>query len=162
MNNRRKRRAGFSLLEILLALAILGGALAILSRIVDTGMFAARESRDLSAARILSQTKMAEILLESQAGITPQSIMDAEFETLFDSQPNAVFQYSVEVMPAPMDGMLSIKVSVQSIDEDLGEPRTNYSLIRWMIDPMLGLEEAEAAEDAYLEEKAAMASGGGS
>lgn len=153
-------RSGFSLLEILLALAILGSALAILSRIVDTGMIAARESRDLSAARILSQTKMAEILLEAQAGISPQSVTNAEFETLFDSQPNAEFQYSVEVMSAPMDGMLSIKVSVQSIDQDLGEARTSYSLMRWVIDPMLGLEEAEAAEDAYLEEKAAMASGG--
>ncbi|MGB1927199.1 MAG: prepilin-type cleavage/methylation domain-containing protein, partial [Rubripirellula sp.] len=93
-------------------------------------------------------------------GISPQSVTNAEFETLFDSQPNAEFQYSVEVMPAPMDGMLSINVSVQSIDQDLGEARTSYSLMRWVIDPMLGLEEAEAAEDAYLEEKAAMASGG--
>jgi prepilin-type N-terminal cleavage/methylation domain-containing protein len=154
-------RGGFSLLEILLALAILGGALAILSRIVDTGMVAARESRDLSAARILTQTKIAEILLEAQAGISPQSVTDAEFQTLFDSQSNSDFQYSVEVNPAAMDGMLAIRVTVQSIDKDLGEARTTYSVVRWMIDPMLGLEEAEAEEDAYLEEKAALASGGG-
>ena len=43
MRKKHSLRGGFSLLEILLALAILGGALAILSRIVDTGMVAARE-----------------------------------------------------------------------------------------------------------------------
>ncbi len=48
---KRASRSGFSLLEILLALAILGGSLAILSRIVDTGAGAAREARDLSVAR---------------------------------------------------------------------------------------------------------------
>ncbi|MCH1494952.1 MAG: prepilin-type N-terminal cleavage/methylation domain-containing protein [Rubripirellula sp.] len=161
MSQQQKHRSGFSLLEILLALAILGGALAILSRVVDTGMIAARETRDLSAARLLCQTKLAEILLEAQNGITPQSVVSAEFETLFDSQSSSVFQYSVEVMPAPMDGLLSIKVTVQSIDGDLNEARTSYSLMRWMIDPMLGLEEAEAEEDAMLEEKAALAAGGG-
>ena len=161
MKHRANVSTGFSLLEILLALAILGGALAILSRIVDTGMIAARESRDLSAARILCQTKLAEILLEAETGISPQSVVSSEFETLFDSQSNSVFQYSVDVAPAPMDGMLTIKVTVESIDTDLGEARTKYSLSRWLIDPMLGLEEAEAEEDAMVEEKAAMASGGG-
>ena len=67
----------------------------------------------------------------------------------------------MDVAPAPMDGMLTIKVTVESIDNDLGEARTKYSLSRWLIDPMLGLEEAEAEEDAMVEEKAAMASGGG-
>ena len=103
MNKKIKYRDGFSLLEILLALAILGGGLAVLSRIVDTGMIAARESRDLSAARMLCQTKMAEILLETQTGMSPQSVPSAEFETLFDSESSSVFQYSVEVLPAPLD-----------------------------------------------------------
>ena len=105
--------------------------------------------------------KLAEILLEAETGISPQSVVSSEFETLFDSQSNSVFQYSVDVAPAPMDGMLTIKVTVESIDNDLGEARTKYSLSRWLIDPMLGLEEAEAEEDAMVEEKAAMASGGG-
>ncbi len=160
MNKKIKYRDGFSLLEILLALAILGGGLAVLSRIVDTGMIAARESRDLSAARMLCQTKMAEILLETQTGMSPQSVPSAEFETLFDSESSSVFQYSVEVLPAPLDGLLSIGVTVQSLDNDLGEARTSYSLTRWVIDPMLGLEEAEAEAEALAAEQAAMSEGG--
>ena len=48
---RYSRRRGFSLLEILLALAILGGSLAMLSRIVDTGTSAAREGRKRTQMR---------------------------------------------------------------------------------------------------------------
>ncbi len=159
MKTHRKRRDGFSLLEILLALAILGGSLAILSRIVDTGMIAARESRDLAAARVLCQTKLAEVLLDTQMGISPQGVADAAFEIPFDSQSNSAFQYSIEVLPAPLDGLLSIEISVESMDADLGEARTRYSITRWVIDPLLGLEEAEAEQEALLEEQAALQGG---
>ena len=64
---------GFTLLEILLALAILGGSLAVLGTIAKTGTSAARESRDLAVARILCQTKLSEILLEN---ISPQPVVD--------------------------------------------------------------------------------------
>ena len=104
MKHRANVSTGFSLLEILLALAILGGALAILSRTVDTGMIAARESRDLSAARILCQTKLAEILLEAETGISPQSVVSSEFETLFDSQSNSVFSTVWMSLPHPWMG----------------------------------------------------------
>ena len=160
MSVRCQPRVGFSLLEILLALAILGGSLAVLSQIADTGMSAARESRDLAAARILCQTKLSEVLLNAMSGITPQSVATATFDVPFDSQSSSVFQYSVEVQPAPLDGLLAVRVLVESLDLDGGTPRTRYALTRWMIDPTLGLEEAEAEEQAMLEEKAAAAGGG--
>lgn len=156
----RKRQAGFSLLEMLLALAILGGALAVLSRIADTGMSAARESRDLAGARILCQTKLAEIMLDVTAGITPQAIATANFEMPFDSQSSSVFQYSVDVQPAPLDGLLAVRVVVESLDPNTASPRNRYALTRWVIDPTLGLEEAEAEEEMMREQQAAAAGGG--
>lgn len=159
MSQRTSRRNGFSLLEILLALAILGGSLAVLSRIADTGMMAARESRDLAAARILCQTKLAEILLDAQAGISPQSVTGAPFDVPFDSQSSTVFQYSVEVQPASMSGLLTIRIVVEALDSDVGAARTRYALTRWLIDPTLGLEQAEADEEALREEQAAAAGG---
>ena len=160
MSYRRQPGLGFSLLEILLALAILGASLAVLSQIADTGMSAARESRDLSAARILCQTKLTEVLLNSMSGITPQSVSGATFDVPFDSQSSSVFQYSVQVQPAQQSGLLSIQVLVESLDLDGGMPRTRYALTRWIVDPTLGLEDAEAEEQAMLEEKAAAAGGG--
>lgn len=160
MSHRHHAKLGFSLLEILLSLAILGASLAVLSQIADTGMSAARESRDLSAARMLCQTKLTEVLLNATSGITPQSVSTATFDVPFDSQSSSVFQYSVDVQQAPLDGLLAVRVLVESLDLDGGKPRTRYALTRWMVDPTLGLEEAEAEEAAMLEEKAAAAGGG--
>lgn len=149
-----KNRAGFSLLEMLLSLAILGGALALLSRIADTGISAAREARDLSVARMLCQSKLSELLLDSVSGISPQSVPSSPLES-FDSQSNTPFIYSVEVQQAPLSGMLMLRVTVEAQNPDGGPPLARYSLVRWMVDPALGLEEAEAEEQAMREEMAA-------
>ena len=154
-SQRRKRvrpcvRRGFSLLEILLALAILGGSLAILSRIVDTGISAAREARDLSIARMICQAKLSEVLLNSTSGFSPQTQPMTPVDS-FDSQSTTPFSFSVEVQPGQLGGILLIRVLVEAEDPDGGEPIARYSLVRWMIDPALGLEELEAEEEAARE-----------
>jgi prepilin-type N-terminal cleavage/methylation domain-containing protein len=148
----RPVRHGFSLLEILLALSILGGSLAVLSQIAETGSDAAREARALSMARILAQAKLSEVLLNSTLGTTPTPVVEAVAEP-FDSQATSDFYYSIEIVPAPLDGMLAIRVSVQARNAN-GGVQANYQLTRWMIDPALGLEEAEAEEQAAREEAA--------
>jgi type II secretory pathway pseudopilin PulG len=137
-------------LEILLALAILGGSLAVLGQIADTGISAAREARDLSVARLMCQTKLSELLLDSMTGVAPQSVSTVPLDP-FDSQSNTPFHYTVEVQPAPLDGLLAIRVTVVGENPDGGPPLARYSLVRWMIDPALGLEEAEAEEEAMKE-----------
>jgi type II secretory pathway pseudopilin PulG len=143
-------------LEILLAIAILGGSLAILSQIAETGTDAAREARALAMARVLCQAKLSEVLLNATLGQTPTTVVDARAEP-FDSLATTDFYYTVEVVPAPQEGLLAIRVSVQVADPDGGNALAKYQLTRWMIDPTLGLEELEAEEEAMREE----ASGGG-
>ena len=145
--NAKQTRTGFSLLEILLALAILGGSLAILSRIVETGTNAARESTELSIARMMCQSKLGEIMLQ---GTTPQSIASSPIESS-DSFSMTTFEYSVEVQPGSMNGLLSLRVAVRALDPDNAATIATYSLTRWMIDPALGLDQAEADELAELE-----------
>ncbi|MDB4654502.1 prepilin-type N-terminal cleavage/methylation domain-containing protein [Rubripirellula sp.] len=152
-SHRVRRHRGFSLLEILLALAILGGSMAILSRIVDTGISAAREARDLANARMICQAKLSEVLLNSTSGFTPQAQPSTPVES-FDSQSTTPFEFSVEVQPGQLGGILLIRVVVEAQNPDGGEPLARYSLVRWMIDPALGLEELEAEEKAAREEAA--------
>lgn len=135
------RRRGFSLLEIMLALAILGGAMAVLSQIAGTGTDAAREARSLATARVLCQTKLAEILIDPT--VSPQSVPPTPIAS-FDSASTAEFSYMVEVQPAPIDGLLALRVTVKAVDPNEGPPLATYSLDRWIIDPALGLEQAEA------------------
>lgn len=149
----RVSRSGFSLMEMLLALAILGGSLAVLSQIASTGTDAARESRDLALARILCQAKLSEVLLQN---ITPVSVGSAPAES-FDSSSTTPFVYSVEVQPGPLDGLLAIRITVEATNLDGGPPLATYSLVRWMIDPALGLEAAELEEEAAKEAAAGTA-----
>ena len=151
MTTRLDKHRGFSLLEMLLALAILGGSLALLSRIAETGTGAAREARDLSIARILCQARLSELLLEAANGASPQSVPLTPLES-FDSASTTPFFYSVEVQPGQLDGLLSIRITVEAQNPNGGPPLARYALVRWMIDPALGLEEAEAEEELMKEE----------
>ncbi len=143
-----RTRHGFSLLEILLALAILGGAMAVLAQIAGTGTDASREARDLAVARIIAQTKLSELLLDRS--ITPQSVPPTPVES-FDGDSMSEFTYSIEVQPAPLDGLLAVRVTVEAVNPNGGAPLATYTLDRWMIDPMLGLEQLEAEEQAARE-----------
>lgn len=144
-------RRAFSLLEMILALAILGSSMAILAQIASTGVNAAREARALTTARMICQSKLSELLLNIQGGQTPSAIIDAPTES-FDSASTETFVYSVEIMPGKMDGLLSIRVTVMAHGGDGTELLATYALDRWVIDPMLGLEESEAEEEAAREE----------
>jgi prepilin-type N-terminal cleavage/methylation domain-containing protein len=149
------QRGGFSLLEILLSLAILGGSLAIIAQIADSGVSAAREARDLSLAKILCQAKLSEVLLNATLGQTPQPVYEVPAEP-FDSQSQTVFTYTIEIQPASLDGMLMIRVSAVAATNQ-GKQIASYSLDRWMIDPAIGLVEAEMEEEAAKEEAAGTA-----
>ncbi|TWU65743.1 MULTISPECIES: type II secretion system protein [Crateriforma] len=147
-----QRRHGISLLELVLALAILGGSLAVLSQIAGTGADAAREARDLAMARLLAQRKMSEILLDYL--VTPVSVPSSPMEA-FDSTSLTTFMYSVEVQPGQLDGLLAIRVTVEAVDPAGGPSTALYVLDRWMVDPALGLAEAEEEAELAREEAAA-------
>ncbi|MGB7329552.1 MAG: prepilin-type N-terminal cleavage/methylation domain-containing protein [Rubripirellula sp.] len=140
-------RNGFSLLEILLALAILGGAMAMLSQIAETGTSAAREARDLSVARLMCQSKLSETLLDVASGISPQTVLTTPLAS-FDSGSMTSFNYSLEVQPGQMDGLLILRITVVAESPNGGPALATYSLTRWVVDPTLGLEAAEAEAEA--------------
>ncbi len=137
------QRRGFSLLEILLALAILGGSLAALSQMASIGMDSAREAREMSIARITCQTILNELLIQN---ITPTPLADTPV-TPCDSSSIIPYSYSVDVQPGALDGMLIVRVTVVAENpDDPAMALATCSLTRWMIDPALGLAELEAAE----------------
>ncbi len=61
------KRAGFSLLEVILAIAIFAGAIAVLGEVSRLALRNAATARDLAQAQLLGETKLAEIA----SGITP-------------------------------------------------------------------------------------------
>lgn len=143
------QRRAISLLEVILAIAILGGSLAALSTVVLTGADAAIDARDRTMAQLLCERQMTQTLLSSG---TPVPIND---QPVSSPDPLSNFTATVEIQPAPVSGLLAIRVSVTGRASDGSGQPTTVSLVRWMVDPMLGLEAAEAEEKAAAEEAAA-------
>ncbi len=137
----RRRHGGFSLLEVILALAILGGSLAILGNIIRIGTRSAREARGKIAAELQCQS----ILTEIAAGIRPSDMMQPTPVDYPD--PEYAWMYTVESQAAEMEGLLVIRVTVFE-NKPLEADPIRVSLVRWMIDPELEAEAAAADEQA--------------
>jgi prepilin-type N-terminal cleavage/methylation domain-containing protein len=131
----RKSRRGFSLLEVVLAAAILAATAILLSQIAG---FARRSLEKLelqTQAQLLCQSKLAEIV----AGVEPfQAVSRGEF-------PEAPgWYYSIESSPAELSGILSVRVSTWFEREDqargsnvssASEALVSYTIVRWIRDP---------------------------
>jgi Tfp pilus assembly protein PilV len=121
------------LLEVMLALAILGGAMAVLGEMSRVALYNAKAARDLTRAQMLAESKMAEI----EAGITqPDSVQDEKFDAQteeFDpSEPG--WRYSIVSEATNETGLLSVKLTVTRDLPDAQRP-INFTLVRWLPDP---------------------------
>ncbi|NIT14395.1 MAG: prepilin-type N-terminal cleavage/methylation domain-containing protein [Candidatus Dadabacteria bacterium] len=82
MNYLKKRKkitpsSGFTLLEVLVAVVIMGSTLAVLLGAVNRNLVLASDSKNLSIARMLAQNKISEIELE---GYPSNKEEEGEFE----------------------------------------------------------------------------------
>ena len=125
--DRRPHRRGLSLLEVLLALAILGGALAAIGELMRSGSRAAEQSRDLTTAQLLSETVMSEIT----AGLLPVQATNAT--PVDDPQHAQDWSYSIQIEQIDQEGLIAVWVTVRQ-NRETARPM-QYTLVRWMIDP---------------------------
>jgi type II secretion system protein I len=121
---KRNRRDGFSLLEVVLAMAILVGALAALGELLGLGTRHAREAADLTTAQLLCESKLAEIV----AGILPPSAVAGA-----PCENDPEWLYTVLVEPTDEPGLLAVQVTVTENQPTL-QP-IEFSLTRWLPDP---------------------------
>jgi len=153
-HQRSKRlRSGLSLLEVILALVILGMSMGVVGQLVNLGSRNAVISRDLLSAQFMAESKMEEI----RAGIFPPEPMGPiPFEQHENVDPGESWVYSVMVEPLQDQGLLAVGVTVER--QGAAIP-VQFSLISWMID--LELEEEMEAAEAAADEAAAEANSGG-
>jgi len=122
-------RAGFSLLEVILATAILLGAAIVLAELASVGRQHADSAEELAAAQLVCRNKLNEIL----SGATPLKTISGA--TLQD--PTG-WLYSVEVdslgPSGKLPGLAELRVTVaEDVSDD--RPARQFTLTRWIRDP---------------------------
>ena len=136
------KRRGFSLLEVILALAILSGVVAVIGELVRSGLKSTRDARDITYAQLLCDSMKSELLAKVYA---PEPVSGApcpDAADPFDAN-QAKWLYSLEVNPALEEGLLELRLRVYA---DLpNEPYPPECTIAWwMPDPeyLLALQTA--------------------
>jgi type II secretion system protein I len=150
-------REAFTLLEIIVALAIFVGALAIVSKLVELGTRHALYAQLHTRAIVLAQSKMAEL----EAGIVPLQASTAE---VFEDDP--AWQWQIEITTGPFNGLKHVILTVwPTPGGEVGQTRepVQFQLQRWLFDPAYRteLDDAAAAAAASTSTSSSATSGTG-
>jgi len=140
-SRRRSIRSGLSLLEVVLALAILAMSVALLSQITkqatDNGLMAQR----LAMAQMLCESKMSEVLV----GAIP--VQGNTWTEITDSGVRGSWYYQIQTVTAERKDMVGVRLSVSDQPNSTTENPELFFIVRWMIDPNLGLDQAPQSSD---------------
>ena len=131
-----RKSTGLSLIEVVLAMAILAGAMVALSQLIGLGLRSAAEARDLARAQILAESVMAEITI----GTIPAT---SNNQMAIDSEPG--WLVSITAGTTLQDGVIQVIVVTERQTDRTNAAR--FELSRWMRDPSLPLPTDEELED---------------
>ena len=130
--NRMRGNRGLSLLEVVLAIAIMGVAMMIISNLVSLGSNFASLTKWRSEAQILCNTKMAEI----SSGVLP-----LETVSTANIPENPEWTYSIQVQASDLTGLLLVQVAVAPANMQI-EKFEPFLLTRLLPDPDYEPEQA--------------------
>ena len=130
---KKRGRCGLSLLEVILSIAILGGALTVIGHLYFLGYRSALQVRIRSEANVLVDSTVAELV----AGVLP---LESTSEVQIQSSPG--WTYSVNLEPSQQAGLFLATVSVQKSNVE-SNIATAVSVVRLIPDPDYEPEEDE-------------------
>jgi type II secretion system protein I len=126
IRNRTTRR-GFTLLEIILSLAILAGALAALGEVMRLADQNASMTGDETQAQILAASIMDELIAGSRA-------LSAVSQAPLDTTDEVPWLYTVEIENTTYEQLVSVRVRVEQQLEARLQP-AHFELVRWLPNP---------------------------
>jgi general secretion pathway protein I len=138
-------RGGFSLLEVILALAILTGAVAVLGELARMGMESARSARYTARAQLLCESKMNQIAAGWASAQSTSPTQFSDDEVAADSS-EPLWMYAVDVQQTQEQGVVAVCVTVTQ--DPPGRPKIEVSITRWMVDKTVEQTMASDAEAA--------------
>lgn len=126
------RRGGFTLLEVLMATAVLLAGVLALSQIAYIGRRHAERAESLAAAQLVCKARLNELLIGGAA-------IEAVHDQPLPEMPGWLL--SIEMEPVGQSGLVVLRVTAaeEAVDRD-EEYRLSFSLVRWIPDPDRGLD----------------------
>jgi prepilin-type N-terminal cleavage/methylation domain-containing protein len=118
-------RTAFTLLEVILALAILAGSVVLTGELMRNGMLNAQAARDLTRGELVCESVMSQVVT---GALSPSSVSDVPFDD--DNR----WLYSIAVDSGQLQGLMIVTVTVHR-DAAAGQLVTPCKMVRWMIDP---------------------------
>ena len=146
-----RSRGGFSLLEVVLALAILVGSIAVMGELIRLGTLSAANARDLTQAQLICESKLNEIA----AGIMPAEPVSY---AMYELDPE--WLYSVELAAVDIPGLVMLRVTVTQNLSPLQRP-AEFSLTKLIQDPGVELAPAEPIDTGGTSTSSSGAGSGG-
>lgn len=126
-------RGGLSLLEVLLALSILGVSFFAIGELMRVGARSAERARDETIAQLLGESIMSQV----SSGMLPlEAVATAQVE---DPAYQAEWSYSINIQQIDQQGLTAVSVVVQQDAQLFARPVT-LTLVRWMIDPTIAAQ----------------------
>ena len=128
-----RRHNAFTLMEVIIALGIMGMSMAAIGTLVQIGGQNALEARLLTTAQFLAESKLSEV----KAGIlSPTATGPLPFPTTETMEP---FQFTIRSQSIDSQGMLlAVEILVEYLPADGARP-IQHSVTTWMIDPTVEL-----------------------
>ena len=122
----RTPHSAFTLLEVMLALAILAGAVAAIGELVQVGLHNADVARQLTRAEMLCES-ISDQVAGGAIGASAVSAVQC------DDDPR--FLYTIAVDQANQSGLLNVQVTVV-MDMPPEKHPVPFKITRWMVDPL--------------------------
>lgn len=128
-----RHREAFTLMEVIIALGVLGMSMAAIGTLVQIGGQNALQARLLTTAQFLAESKLSEV----KAGIlSPTATGPIPFPPTETMEP---FQYTIRSQAIDSQGMLlAVEILVEHITEE-GSLPLQHRVTTWMIDPAVEL-----------------------
>ena len=131
----RQTQDGFTLMEILVSITILGLSMVAINGLVSIGARNAREAQVLTTAQFLAESKLSEV---KTGLLSPNSTGKMPFTPEETIEP---FTFEVQSQSMGTDGQLmAIRVVVEFTPEDGTRPLI-YQLDTLMIDPQIEMQQ---------------------
>lgn len=157
MRRKHTHRRAFTLLEVILALAILGLALATLGAAVGRSHQNARRAADQAELCFAAASLLDEVIV----GARPLTAIDSEpVADALDPTAPPVALVSLRIENGPLEGVLVLYASARPDDLAAG-PLETVDLVRWVVDPAL-TESASAAASSGTGASGSTGTGGSS